>query len=66
MTTKKISYREAVSEIEAILEQVENNELDVDELAGKVQRVSALLKMCREKLHQTSEQVEQILKEMEE
>ncbi len=66
MTTKKISYKEAVSEIEAILEQVENNELDVDELAEKVKRVSVLLKMCREKLLKTSEQVEQILKEMEE
>lgn len=66
MTTKKITYKEAVSEIETILEQVENNELDVDELAEKVKRVSVLLKICREKLLKTSEQVEQILKEMEE
>ena len=66
MATKKVSYKEAVSEIEEILEQVENNELDVDELAEKVQRVSVLLKLCKDKLQKTNEQVEQILKDMEE
>lgn len=66
MTTKKVNYREAVSEIEEILQQIENNELDVDELAEKVKRVSVLLKFCKDKLQKTNEQVEQILKEMEE
>jgi len=65
MTTKKVTYSEAISEIEEIIEKIENEELDVDELAEKVKRVSALLKICREKLQSTSEQVEQILKEME-
>lgn len=66
MATKKVTYKEAVSEVEEILEKIENEELDVDELAEKVKRVSVLLKMCRDKLLKTNEQVEQILKEMEE
>ena len=65
MAAKKVSYQEAIAEIEEILEQIENNELDVDELAEKVKRVSVLLKTCKEKLYKTNEQVEQILKEME-
>lgn len=65
MATKKISYNEAMAEIEDILEKIENEELDVDELAEKVKRVSVLLKTCKSKLTQTNEQVEQILKEME-
>ncbi len=65
MATKKISYSEAMAEIEDILEKIENEELDVDELAEKVKRVSVLLKTCKSKLTQTNEQVEQILKEME-
>ncbi|NQU54232.1 MAG: exodeoxyribonuclease VII small subunit [Bacteroidetes bacterium] len=65
MTTKKVSYNEAMTEIEEILEKIENEELDVDELAEKVKRVSALLKICKDKLHKTNEQVEQVLKEME-
>ena len=65
MTAKKVTYNEAISEIEAILEKIENEELDVDELAEKVKRVSSLLKICKSKLTKTNEQVEQILKEME-
>jgi exodeoxyribonuclease VII small subunit len=67
MTTKKtITYAEAMTEVEEILEQIENEELDVDDLAEKVKRVSLLLKTCKDKLTKTNEQVEQILKEMEE
>lgn len=65
MATKKVSYNEAMLEIEEILEKIENEELDVDELAEKVKRVSVLLKICKDKLHKTNEQVEQVLKEME-
>ena len=65
MTTKKVSYNEAMAEIEDILEKIENEELDVDNLAEKVKRVSVLLKICKDKLLQTNEEVEKILKEME-
>lgn len=63
---KNISYAEAMAEVEDILEKIENEELDVDELAEKVKRVSVLLKTCKDKLLKTNAQVEQILKEMEE
>ena len=65
MAAKKVSYNEAMTEVEEILEKIENEELDVDELAEKVKRVSTLLKICKDKLHKTNEQVEQVLKEME-
>ena len=65
MSSKKISYKEAISEIEDILEKIEQEELDVDELADKVKRVSFLLKICKDKLLKTNEQVELILKEMD-
>ncbi len=66
MTTKIASYEEAMKEIEAILARIESEELDIDELAEKVRRVSALLKFCRDKLNKTNEEVEKILGEMEE
>jgi exodeoxyribonuclease VII small subunit len=66
MTSKAISYKEAVTEIEEILEKIEKEELDVDNLTKKVKRVSLLIKLCKEKLHNTEQEVEKILKEMEE
>ncbi len=65
MTKKKVSYNEAIAEIEEILQKIENEELDVDDLSEKVKRVSALIKICKEKLYKTEEEVEKILKEIE-
>ena len=66
MATQKMSYKDAVTEIEEILNKIENEEFDVDELAEKVKRVSTLLKICKDKLMKTNEQVEQILKDIDE
>lgn len=66
MTKKKMGYVEAITEIEDILAKIEDNRLDVDELAEQVKRVSTLLKVCKEKLHNTEIEVENILKEIEE
>lgn len=63
MTKAKISYSEAVAEIESILQQIEGGKLDVDELSGKVRRVTELLKICRNKLYQTEKQIGKILDE---
>jgi len=65
MTKKKVGYVEAITEIEDILAKIEDNELDVDELSDKVKRVSVLLKLCKDKLHKTETEVENILKEIE-
>jgi len=63
MTKEKISYSEAVTEIEAILQEIEEGKLDVDDLAEKVSRVTDLLKLCRDKLHLTEKQIGKILDE---
>ncbi|MBZ4677256.1 MAG: xseB [Anaerophaga sp.] len=65
-TKKNPTYSEAVAEIEEILQRMENEELDVDELSEKVKRVSELVRFCRNKLKNTEEEVEKVLKEMEE
>ncbi len=65
-TIKKATYQDALNEIDEILGKIESNELDIDELAEKVNRVSFLLKFCKDKLQKTNEEVEKILNEMEE
>ena len=61
MSKEKISYEDAVKEIEMILKKIESGDLGVDELAEKVSRVNELLKVCRDRLHKTEEQIDQIL-----
>ncbi len=66
MTIKKaLSYKEAINEIEEILQQIENDEPDVDQLSEKVKRLSSLVSYCREKLHNTEVEIEKILREIE-
>ncbi len=64
MAKKEISYSEAMAEIDSILAGIEQDELDVDELSEKVKRVSFLIKLCRDKLHNTRQEVEKIFEDM--
>jgi exodeoxyribonuclease VII small subunit len=66
MNKKTLSYSEAISAIEDILQQIETGEMDIDELATKVKQASELLKLCKSKLFRTEKEIENILKEMEE
>lgn len=61
MTKEKISYSDAVAEIESILGKIEEGSLDVDVLAEKVSRVTELLKICRDRLSKTEAQIDKIL-----
>ena len=61
-----MNYKEAMAEIESIVNKIENNELDVDVLSEKVKRVAQLMTYCKAKLHETEEEVERILKTIEE
>lgn len=65
MEENKLSYKNAMAEIEDIVAKLEDNQLDVDELSGKVKRVSELIAYCKAKLHETEEEVEKILKSID-
>ncbi|MCT4638478.1 MAG: exodeoxyribonuclease VII small subunit [Bacteroidales bacterium] len=66
MAKKNITYKEAITEIESIIEKIDNRELDVDELSKNVSRVSELLKICKTKLYKTEEEVKTILNDIDE
>ncbi|HBS86049.1 MAG: exodeoxyribonuclease VII small subunit [Bacteroidetes bacterium GWF2_38_335] len=65
MTKKKQSYSEAIAEIESIIHDIENNKFDVDELSGKVKRVTELIRFCKDTLHKTEKDIEKIMSEID-
>ena len=65
-TAKKISYAGALAEIEGIIENIEEDKYSIDELSDKVKRISFLIDFCKEKLHATEEDLNNILKKMQE
>lgn len=58
---EEISYEEAMTQLEQIVEQIENNELGIDELTSKLKQAQRLLKMCKDKLTKTDREVEKLL-----
>ena len=56
--TTKFSYEKTIEEIESIVDDIENNRLDIDQLADAVVRVSDLLKKCKQKLSDTKKVVD--------
>jgi exodeoxyribonuclease VII small subunit len=62
----EINYTEAFEELQQIVGDIEEGEISVDELSIKVKRASELIKICKNKLTSTEEDVNQILKELEE
>jgi len=61
---KKETYNEAVEKLRVIVEEIENGELDVDVLSEKVKEATRLIKLCKEKLFKTDEEVKKILEEL--
>lgn len=61
-TAEKITYAEAVAEIEDILAKMNDNELDIDQLGAYVERASTLITLCKEKLLKAQKQVEKVMK----
>lgn len=64
MAPRTPSYKDAMFEIESIINEIENETLDVDELSEKVKRVSKLIKVCKDKLYKTEKEVTSILNEI--
>lgn len=58
---EEMSYEEAMTQLEQIVEQIENNELGIDELTSKLKQAQRLLKMCKDKLTKTDKEVEKLL-----
>ena len=60
-----INYTDAFAELQQIVEEIENGQISVDELSEKVKRAATLIKICKTKLSTTEENVNQILKELD-
>ena len=62
---KEINYTEAFDELQKIVSEIEEGEISVDALSEKVKRAAVLIKICRAKLNATEEDVNNILKDLD-
>jgi exodeoxyribonuclease VII small subunit len=60
-----ISYAEAQAELDAILHELDGDEVDVDVLGARVRRAAELLRLCRSRIAAARFEVEQVVGELE-
>ncbi len=65
MEKSKISYTDAIGEVEQILARFNDEQMDIDEMGKQVKRAAELIRLCKERLHKVENEVADILKEEE-
>ncbi|NWF75337.1 MAG: exodeoxyribonuclease VII small subunit [Nitrospirae bacterium] len=63
---KRMTYSQAIEELEKIINDMESENINVDVLTEKVKRASHLIKFCKGSLRTTEEEVKKALSEIDE
>ena len=58
-------YKDAIEEIESIVDEIENETVDVDMLTEKIKRAAFLIKYCKQKLRNSDDEIRKVLDELE-
>ena len=61
----ELGYADALAELETILDDLEDDNIDIDVLAGKVERASVLIRLCRDRIASARTQVDRIVADLE-
>ena len=58
---KELKYEAAMAELQTIVRKRENDELDIDQMSEQLKRAQELIKLCKDKLTKTDEEIKKIL-----
>jgi exodeoxyribonuclease VII small subunit len=61
----KLTYSQAVQELDEIVAKMQSSDCSIDDLSAYTARSLALLKICKEKLTKTDEELKKILAELD-
>lgn len=54
---EQLSYESAQTELQQIVQDLQNEAVGIDELAAKIARASELIRFCRERLRMTEAEI---------
>ena len=58
---KETTYEAAIKQLEDIVSKMENDELDIDSLSQQLKTAQRRIKLCKDKLANTDEEITKIL-----
>ncbi len=63
MAKEELKYEEAMATLEQIVARMENNELDLDTMSEQLKKAQRLIKLCKDKLTKTDQEIRKIFNE---
>ncbi|GAB4490806.1 MAG: exodeoxyribonuclease VII small subunit [Saprospiraceae bacterium] len=57
---EQLTYESAQTELQQIVQDLQNEAVGIDELTAKIARASELIRFCRERLRMTEEEIEKL------
>ena len=63
---KKMTYAQAIAELEEIAVKLQDEDCEIDELKALTTRSLYLLRLCKEKVFENDEEVKKLLAELDE
>lgn len=61
MTKQELKYEDAVRQLETVVDKLESNELGIDQLSSELKKAQQLIKLCKEKLTKTDNEIKKLL-----
>ena len=56
-----MKYEDALSKLEAIVDKMERGDMDIDTMASELKKAQGLIKVCKDKLTHTDEEIKKLL-----
>ncbi len=64
MNNEQLTYESAFTELETIMQDLQEDKISVDELTAKVKRAAELIAFCNDMLRSTEAEVTKIVKKL--
>ena len=58
---QQMKYEEAVNRLEEIVKKMENDELDIDQMAQQLKEAQQLIKLCKDRLTKVDADIKAVL-----
>jgi len=62
---ESLGYADAVTELDAILRELESSDVDVDRLAERVTRAATLIALCRERITRAQVEIRRVTTDLD-
>lgn len=56
-----MKYEETLGKLEAIVDKMERGDMDIDTMASELKKAQGLIKVCKDKLTHTDEEIKKLL-----